>query len=80
MKAIKNLITIDKKILGGTPVFHNTRVPIETLFWHLEDGISLDDFLEDFPSVSIEQAVEVLKVAETIIGSANLQKIYEAAA
>jgi len=80
MKAIKKLITIDKEILGGTPVFFKTRVPVETLFWHLEDGISLDEFLEDFPSVSKEQAVAVLKLAEKIIVSENLQKIYETAA
>jgi len=55
--ALNNLITIDPDILGGQPVFTGTRVPIETLFDHLEAGISLDEFLEDFSTVTKEQAV-----------------------
>ena len=54
----RDFINIDKEILGGTPVFSGTRVPIQTLFDHLEKGISVDDFLEDFPSVSKEQAIQ----------------------
>jgi uncharacterized protein (DUF433 family) len=54
------LITISPAILAGTPVFKGTRVPIESLFDHLEGGASLDQFLEDFPSVSREQAGKVL--------------------
>jgi len=46
------VINIDPEILGGTPVFNGTRVPVETLFWHLEKEISMDDFLNDFPTVS----------------------------
>ena len=47
---------------------------------HLEKGISLNDFLEDFPSVSREQAVAVLGIAEKITTSKNIQEIYETAA
>jgi len=57
----RDFINIDKEILGGTPVFSGTRVPIQTLFDHLEKGISVDDFLEDFPSVSKEQAIRTLQ-------------------
>ncbi|MFN4254035.1 MAG: DUF433 domain-containing protein [Saprospiraceae bacterium] len=57
------LITIDPEILDGTPVFAGTRVPVESLFWHLEDGASLDEFLDDFPSVTREQAVQVLELS-----------------
>ncbi|MFA6980638.1 MAG: DUF433 domain-containing protein [Ignavibacteriaceae bacterium] len=57
----RDFINIDKEILGGTPVFSGTRVPIQTLFDHLEKGISVDDFLEDFPSVSKEQAIQSLQ-------------------
>lgn len=57
-----NIITSNPEILGGTPVFHGTRVPVESLFNHLEQGISLDEFLEDFPSVSKAQATEVLEI------------------
>ena len=60
------VINIDPEILGGTPVFNGTRVPVETLFCHLEKGISMDDFLNDFPTVSKKQALEVLKLAEKI--------------
>jgi uncharacterized protein (DUF433 family) len=49
---IKSLISSDPDILGGQPVFSGTRVPVETLFDHLEAGVSLDELLEDFPSVS----------------------------
>ena len=54
-------VNIDPEILGGTPVFDGTRVPIQTLFDYLEGGDKLEEFLDDFPSVSKEQAVEVLK-------------------
>jgi uncharacterized protein (DUF433 family) len=75
-----NVIQSDPEILGGTPVFKGTRVPVETLFDHLEKGIPLDEFLEDFPSVTKEQAIEVLELAEKIVTSKNLKKIYEASA
>jgi uncharacterized protein (DUF433 family) len=61
--AIKNIITMDQGILGGQPVFKGTRVPVESLFIHLDKGISLDEFLEDFPTVSKAQALAVLKIA-----------------
>ena len=63
MESIKDIITIDGEILSGQPVFKGTRVPVESLFAHLGKGISLDDFLEDFPSVTKEQAVKVLEIA-----------------
>ena len=50
MEQIKKFITIDNEILGGLPVFKGTRVPFETLFFHLEKGISLNEFLEDLKS------------------------------
>ena len=53
----------DPEILGGTPVFVGTRVPVKSLFDHLEAGDSLDEFLEGFPSVSREQAVAALEMA-----------------
>ena len=59
---MNKIINIDPEILGGTPVFLGTRVPIESLFDHLEDGVSLDEFLDDFPSVTREQAIEVLEL------------------
>ena len=55
------LVTVDPDILGGTPVFKGTRVPTKTLFDYLADGLSLDYFLESFPSVSRALAVEVLR-------------------
>jgi uncharacterized protein (DUF433 family) len=55
-------------------------VPLETLFIHLEKGISLDDFLSDFPTVEREQAIAVLEFAEKIFNSKNIKEIYETAA
>jgi uncharacterized protein (DUF433 family) len=57
----------DPEILGGTPVFIGTRVPIRILFEHLEAGDSLEIFLEDFPSVSRELAVQVLEDAKAAL-------------
>lgn len=73
-------INIDPDILGGTPVFSGTRVPIESLFDHLEAGDSLDEFLDDFPSVAREQAVEVLEMAGRVLTASNFEAIYEIAA
>ena len=59
-----DLITIDPDILGGTPVFTGTRVPIKTLFEYLENNYSLEEFLECFPSVTHELARQVLECSE----------------
>jgi uncharacterized protein (DUF433 family) len=77
---VTDYITIDPEILGGQPVFKGTRVPIESLFDHLEKGISLEEFLDDFPSVTQGQAVAVLEIANKIVTSRNIQQLYETAA
>jgi uncharacterized protein (DUF433 family) len=59
----KKLIYCGKDMLGGTPVFAGTRVPVRTLLDYLEAGDRLDDFLEDFPTVTREHAVAVLELA-----------------
>ena len=58
------LITVDPEILGGTPVFKGTRVPVKTLFEYLADSLSLDYFLESFPSVPRELAGAVLRYSQ----------------
>ena len=59
----------DPAILGGTPVFTGTRVPVRILFDHLEAGDTLDVFLDDYPTVSRAQAVAVLEAAhEGLVG------------
>ena len=60
----KLLIRIDPEILGGTPAFTGTRVPIKSLFDHLEAGDSIDDFLEGFPSVSRDQLIALLEMSQ----------------
>jgi uncharacterized protein (DUF433 family) len=57
------LVTSDPRRLGGTPCFTGTRVPVVTLFDHLEAGDTLEIFLTDFPSVSREHALAVLRAA-----------------
>lgn len=57
----QSLIAVDPKVLGGTPVFQGTRVPVATLFDYLEDNYSLEEFLECFPTVSREVATRVLE-------------------
>lgn len=61
------VIHSDPDILGGTPVFVGTRVPLRNLIDYLEGGDSLDEFLDDFPSVSREQAVAILEVAHELL-------------
>ncbi|RZK36063.1 MAG: DUF433 domain-containing protein [Hymenobacter sp.] len=56
---INTLITTDPDILGGQPVFTGTRVSVESLFDQLEAGVSLDEFLDDFPTVTKAQAIAV---------------------
>ena len=59
-----SLITRDPKILNGTAVFKGTRVPVRTLFDYLSDGLSLEYFLETFPSVNRELATQVLRFGQ----------------
>lgn len=55
------LVQRSKDILGGTPVFSGTRVPVQTLLTYIEEGDTLDEFLDDFPAVSQEHALKVLE-------------------
>lgn len=63
-------VTIDPKTLGGTPVFTGTRVPIQSLWDYLETGETLDEFLENFPTVPRSLALEVLKAARELVSRA----------
>jgi uncharacterized protein (DUF433 family) len=63
----RQLIVVDPEIHSGTPVFVGTRVPIKTLFDHLEAGDSIEVFLDDFPSVSRALAIAVLEQARAAL-------------
>ena len=63
MVSTARAIHSDPDILGGTPVFVGTRVPVQSLFDYIEGGESLDEFLRQFPSVRREQAIAVLEQA-----------------
>jgi len=60
------------EILGGTPVFVGTRVPVQTLIDYLQAGDSIDDFLKDFPTVTREQVIEALEMAKAQLLSAQV--------
>ncbi len=62
-------INIDPETMGGTAVFTGTRVPIQAIFDYIETGETLEEFLENFPTVSHEQALEVLEKAKRSITS-----------
>jgi uncharacterized protein (DUF433 family) len=62
-----DLITVNPEILGGTPVFKGTRVPVKTLFDYLEDNYTLEEFLECFPSVTREMACRILERSESAL-------------
>ena len=77
---VRELILIDPEVLGGKPVFKGTRVPVESLFDHLEAGVTLDEFLDDFPSVSKEQVAAALELAARLLSAKNIIELYETAA
>ena len=71
MVQLEQIVHRDPEILGGTPVFRGTRVPIRSLFDYLEGGDTLDEFLRQFPSVQREQAIALLDLArETLAAGA----------
>ncbi|MBS1486822.1 MAG: DUF433 domain-containing protein [Bacteroidetes bacterium] len=65
------IINIDPEILGGTPVFNGTRVPIKNLFDYLEAGESIDYFLDDFEGVQREQVLKLLEMSQKLIESSS---------
>ncbi len=65
------IINIDPEILGGTPVFYGTRVPIKNLFDYLKSGESIDFFLDDFDGVQREQVVKVLEICQKLIQTSS---------
>jgi uncharacterized protein (DUF433 family) len=67
MTSTLQVIHSDPDILGGTPVFVGTRVPVKTLLDYLEAGDPLDEFLDHFPSVSREQAIAALELAKEML-------------
>jgi hypothetical protein len=77
---LKDVISIDNEVLGGQTVFKGTRVPVETLFDHLEAGITIDAFLDDFPSVTKEQAIALLDYANKLLNTKNIDQLYAAVA
>jgi uncharacterized protein (DUF433 family) len=67
-------VNIDQEVMGGTPVFIGTRVPVKTLFDYLEGGDTLEEFLDDFPSVSKSDALHVIAIAKEIRGDYSKDK------
>ena len=67
MPELSQIVHSDPDILGGTPVFVGTRVPVRSLFDYLEGGETLSEFLRQFPSVSREQAIAVLDLARATV-------------
>ena len=63
MGSLSHVFHCDPEILGGTPVFTGTRVPVQSLFDYLEGGETLDNFLRQFPSVRREQVIATLDLA-----------------
>jgi uncharacterized protein (DUF433 family) len=66
-----SVIVRDKDILGGRPVFRGTRVPVEVLFENLEDGLSIDEILESYPSLNRDDVIACLEEACTNVQTAS---------
>jgi len=67
MPPSNSVITRDRDVLGGTPVFRGTRVPFQALLDYLEGGQTLDEFLDDFPTVTREAAIHALEHAKSLV-------------
>jgi len=67
MLPANGVIVRNPEILGGTPVFRGTRVPFQALLDYLEGGDTLDEFLDDFPTVTREAAVSALELAKSLV-------------
>ena len=67
MKKEQPTISRNPDVMGGTPVFSGTRVPVQTVLDYLEAGETIDDFLEGFPSVSREQVIAFLEEAKDLL-------------
>ncbi len=67
MPTDRETISKDRDILGGTPVFRGTRVPFVALLDYLEAGKTLDEFLDDFPTVSRPTAISALEFAKSLV-------------
>ena len=67
MSSVKRVVYSDPEIMGGQPVFFGTRVPVRNLFDCLGDGYSLDEFLDDFPSVTREQVIAALEMGREAV-------------
>jgi uncharacterized protein (DUF433 family) len=65
--SMKEAIVRDPEVMDGTPVFRGTRVPVQTLFDYLENGESLDEFLEGFPTVGRQLAIQVLEESKALL-------------
>lgn len=63
-ESLKAVVHLDPEIMGGTPVFVGTRVPLQNLIDYLEGGESVEDFLEAFPTVTREQAIAVIEAGK----------------
>ena len=67
MAPSNNIVVRDPDVLGGTPIFRGTRVPFQSLLDYLEGGQTLDEFLDDFPTVTRELAVQALEHAKSLV-------------
>lgn len=72
MRTLDSVVQVDPEILGGTPVFRGTRVPVKNLLDYLTAGDTLDQFLDDFPTVQRHQAVAALELARELLTAGAL--------
>ena len=77
---IQDILTIRPDVQFGTPVFKATRVPANYLLEFLEDGLSIERFIDEFPSGTRQQAVDLLEWTNTFLKSPKIQELYESAA
>ena len=69
MLSVHGIISKDPEVLGGAPVFRGTRVPLQALLDYLEGGQTLDEFLDDFPTVTRDSAISALEQGQSLVVS-----------
>jgi uncharacterized protein (DUF433 family) len=77
---INDILTIHPNIQSGTPVFKGTRVPVAYLLEFLEDGLTIEQFIDEFPSVTYQQAIDLLEWTSSFLKSPQIYEIYKSAA
>lgn len=75
---VRDIVNIDPEVQFGAPVFTGTRINVETLLGHFQEGANLDEVLEDFPGIIKERAIATMEICNRFLAAKNLPELYAA--